>query len=93
MNINSKNAPRSTGYDNETGLPESKEYLERGLPLYLQASLRNMIASWEIVDIGGEDYHWDMTWSELNAEVEQEISTEQAWYLREKYLRMNREDL
>lgn len=98
MNINSKNAPRSTGYDNETGLPESKEYLERGLPLYLQASLRNMIASWEIVDKGGEDYHWDMTWSELNAdinsaEVEQEISSELAWYLREKYLRMNRGDL
>lgn len=43
----------------------------------------------ENVDSGKKDYHWDMYWSELNAdinsvEVEQEISTEQIWYLREK---------
>lgn len=87
----------SKGYDNETGLPQSKDYLERGLPSYLQSSLENMIASWKIVDSGKKDYHWDMYWSELNAdinsaEVEQEISTEQAWYLREKYLRMKRGD-
>ena len=46
---------------------------------------------------GNKDYHWDMCWSELNAdinsaEVGQEISTEQAWYLRENYLRMKRGD-
>lgn len=86
-----------TGYDKETGLPKSKKYLERGLPPYLQSSLENMIASWEIIDSGKKDYHWDMCWSELNAdinsaEVEQEISAEQAWYLREKYLRMKRGD-
>lgn len=84
-------------YDNETGLPQSKDYLERSLPPYLQSSLENMIASWKVVDSGKKDYHWDMYWSELNAdinsaEVEQEISTEQAWYLREKYLRMKRGD-
>lgn len=87
----------SADYDNETGLPKSKEYLERGLPPYLQSSLENMIASWEKIDSGKKDYHWDMYWSELNAdinsaEVEQEISSEQAWYLREKYLRMKRGD-
>lgn len=86
-----------TGYDEETGLPKSKKYLERGLPPYLQASLGNMIASWEIVGNGKIDYHWDLYWSELNAdinsaEVEQEISAEQAWYLRETYLRMKRGD-
>ncbi len=83
------------GYDKETGLPNSKEYLERDLPPYLQSSLENMIASWKIVDSGKKDYHWDLYWSELNAdinsaEVEQEISTEQAWYLRENYLRIKR---
>ena len=84
-----------TGYDRETGLPKSKKYLECGLPPYLQSSLENMIASWKILDSGKKDYHWDMYWSELNAdinsaEVGQEISTEQAWYLRETYLRMKR---
>lgn len=83
------------GYDKETGLPNSKKYLERDLPPYLQSSLENMIASWKIVDSGKKDYHWDLYWSELNAdinsaEVEQEISTEQAWYLRENYLRIKR---
>lgn len=86
-----------TGYDKETGLPKSKKYLECDLPPYLQSSLENMIASWKIVDSGKKDYHWDMYWSELNAdinfaEVGQEISTEQAWYLRENYLRMRRDD-
>ena len=56
-----------------------------------------MIASWKIVDSGKKDYHWDICWSELNADInsaetEQEISAEQAWYLREKYLRMKRGD-
>lgn len=85
------------GYDRESGLPKRKNYLERGLPAYLQSSLENMIASWKLVDNGTKDYHWDLNWSELNAdinsaEVEQEISSEQAWYLREKYLRMKRGD-
>ena len=79
------------------GLPKNKKYLECGLPPYLQSSLENMIASWKIIDSGKKDYHWDMYWSELNAdinsaEVGQKISTEQAWYLREKYLRMKRGD-
>lgn len=87
----------NSNYDTETGLPKSKKYLERDLPPYLQSSLENMIASWKIVDIGKKDYHWDICWSELNADInsaetEQEISAEQAWYLREKYLRMKRDD-
>ncbi len=94
--ILSLDAPNAD-YDNETGLPLNKEYLERGLPPYLQSSIKNMIASWAIIDSGKTDYHWDLCWCELNAdincaEVEQEISTEQAWYLREKYLRMKRGD-
>lgn len=74
-----------TDYDDETGLPESREYLERALPRYLRSSLENMITSWKIIDSGKTDYHWDMYWCELNAdinsaEVEQEISSEQTWY-------------
>lgn len=86
-----------TGYDRETGLPKSRDYLECGLPPYLKTSVENMTASWKKLDSGEEDLHWDLNWCELNAdinaaEVEQEISSEQAWYLREKYLRMKRDD-
>ena len=87
--------PTVNNYDKETGLPKDKLYLERNLPTYLQSSLENMIASWKIIDSGGKDYHWDLNWSELNAdinsaEVENQISSEQAWYLRERYLRIKR---
>ena len=56
-----------------------------------------MKQSWEIVDSGKKDLHWDIYWCELNAdinsaEVEKLISSEQAWYLRRKYLRMERQD-
>ena len=94
MNMSSQ---LNAGYDTETGLPISKDYLERGLPAYLQASMKRMAASWEIIDGGEKDYHWDLYWSELNAdinsaEVEQEITSEHAWHLRDKYLRMKRGD-
>lgn len=85
-----------SGYDSKTGLPNDKSYMECGLPPYLQHSLDNMIKSWEMEDSGVKDYHWDIAWSELNAdinsaEIEQEISSERAWYLREKYLGMKKE--
>ena len=56
-----------------------------------------MKKSWEIIDNGGQDNRWDIYWCELNAdincaEVENDISSEQAWYLRHKYLRMERRD-
>ena len=92
--IMSLDAP--TAYDKETGLPKDKGYLECGLPAYLQTSLDNMKKSWAIEDSGKKDFHWDLYWCELNAdinssEVDNLISSEQAWYLREKYLRMERE--
>lgn len=82
-------------YNNETGLPSNNDYLECGLPKYLQISIDNMKKSWAVIDSGKSDLHWDLYWCELNAdinsaEIDKTISTEQAWYLREKYLRMER---
>ena len=87
----------TSDYDRETGLPKDLAYLENGLPAYLQDSIEQMKKSWKTIDAGNEDIHWDIYWCELNAdinsaEVEQEITSEQAWYLREKYLRMNGRD-
>ena len=83
-------------YD-QRGLPRNKGYLECGLPEYLYHSLKSMKKSWELLDSGKKDLRWDLYWCELNAdincaEVEQEITSEQAWYLRETYLRMKREE-
>ena len=84
-------------YDEETGLPLDETYLEKGLPPYLSKSIEEMEKSWAIEDAGGRDNLWDCTWCNLNAdinaaEVEHEISSRQAWYLRRKYLRMVDED-
>ena len=85
-------------YDRETGLPRDESYLEKGLPGYLQKSIAAMQASWKIVDSGKRDLHWDLVWCELNADInsaetEQEISSDQAWYLRQKYLRMEKDEI
>lgn len=84
-------------YDKITGTPLDKGYLECGLPEYLQTSIKNMEESWTKKDSGIIDVRWDIYWCELNsdinsAEVDGLISSEQAWYLREKYLRMQRGD-
>lgn len=86
-------------YNLETGLPLDQSYLERNLPEMLKNSIEAMSISWEKKDRGEADMRWDCNWCELNsiincAEVEQEITSEQAWYLREKYLRiMRKEDI
>ena len=84
-------------FDRDTGLPKDKTYFEKNLPNYLQVSVERMADSWGIIDSGKRDPHWDLCWSELNADInsaetEQEITPEQAWYLRKKYLRMERGD-
>jgi len=83
-------------YDLKTGLPKDKGYLECGLPDFLRQSIHIMEEAWEKLDNGVEYLHWDGDYCSLqtdinNAEVNQIISPEQAWYLREKYLRMERE--
>lgn len=80
-------------YDRNTGKPKDDSYLEKGLPEYLSKSLSAMINVWKIEDSGKSDLHFDIYWCDLNADInsaetEQEISSEQAWYLRRKYLRM-----
>lgn len=83
----------ASDYDPETGLPKNKSYLELGLPPYLQKSLDDMKASWQIEDSGERDLHWDLYWCELNAsinsaEIDRQITKEQADHLRKTYLRM-----
>lgn len=85
----------ATKYDSKTGLPKDKSYLECGLPQFLQTSIEEMKNAWEKLDSGEKYLHWDGDYcnlqSDINiAEVNQIISEEQAWYLREKYLRMER---
>ena len=88
-------AALSSSYDNITGLPKDKSYLECGLPPFLAESVSAMAEAWKKID-GGEDYlRWDCDFCSLqsdinSAEVNRLISTEQAWYLREKYLRLER---
>lgn len=79
----------------DEGLPQDKGYLECGLPTFLQESLRAMVEAWRKIDSGEKYLRWDCDFCNLqsdinSAEVNQMISTEQAWYLREKYLRMER---
>ena len=78
---------------NQYGLPADDGYQELGLPTYLQISLDNMKKSWAKEDSGEKDLCWDLYWCELNAdinsaEVDNIITSEQAGYLRRKYLRM-----
>ena len=82
-------------YDSKTGLPRDSGYLECGLPVFLQESIKTMKAAWRRLDRGEEYLRWDCDYCSLqtdinNAEVNQIISAEQAWYLREKYLRIER---
>lgn len=85
-------------YDPETGLPIDKGYLECGLPTCLQDSINRMVKAWRKVE-NGEDYHYlDADFCELQseiniAEVSDQINSEQAWYLREKYLRIEKPDM
>jgi hypothetical protein len=85
----------SSPYDRKTGLPKDRSYLECGLPPFLSESVNTMADAWRKID-GGEDYlRWDCDYCSLqsdinSAEVNRLISAEQAWYLREKYLRIER---
>jgi len=79
----------------KTGRPADNSYLECGLPDFLRESIQAMKEAWRKLDAGQEYLRWDCDYCNLqsdinSAEVNQIISEEQAWYLREKYLRMER---
>lgn len=77
---------------------DSNNHFEAELPSYLQASIKKMKDAQKKADSGEEYLRYDCDYCELQsdinvAEVEGEISSEQAWYLREKYLGIAKESL
>lgn len=88
----------SQRYDPKTGLPTDRAYLECGLPPYLRKSVDEMKRAWAAEDSGANDLRFDAYYCNLqadinSAEIEGEISSEQAWYLRETYLRVQRGEI
>ena len=80
---------------NYSYLPQDNSYLECGLPPFLKKSIQKMQAAWDKLDRGERYSLWDCDFCTLqsdinNAEVNEIISSEQAWYLRNKYLRIER---
>lgn len=79
------------------GKPMDKNYLECDLPAFLQKSIDDMKEVWRNWDEGLKLPDWDCRYcclqSDINcAETDMQITEEQAWYLREKYLRMKKEE-
>lgn len=75
-----------------------KRIFEHDLPTFLQESIEAMKKARERLDKGEKYLRWDCDYcnlqSDINiAEVECLISSEQAWYLREKYLRIQRNEI
>lgn len=85
----------SSPHDNRATSLIDGSYLECGLPSMLKKSIEKMRQVWAMLDRGETYLRWDCDYCNLqtdinNAEMNGIISTEQAWYLREKYLRMER---
>ncbi len=86
-----------THIDIMTGKPIDTMYLEKGLPPFLEESLSKWKEVLPTLDTDKCPTDWDCSFCELQscinvAEVEQVITTEQAWYLRQKYLGISKED-
>lgn len=82
-------------YKSQDGLPADRSYLECGLPLYLSESVQRMKEAWDKKKRGIPYLRFDCDYCELQsnincAEVNQEISADQAWYLRTEYLGIER---
>lgn len=85
----------SAPYDPITGLPLNEFYFERNLPFFLRESIENMKKAQQKIANGEEYYLWDCDFCDLQASINQAeacqiISSDQAWYLREKYLSLER---
>ena len=84
-------------YDEKTGRPTDKTYLEMGLPPFLSEAVAQMSKALKKINAGEPCLDWDGDYCELQssinvAEVENMISSEQAWFLREKYLGIKRQE-
>lgn len=82
-------------YDEKSGLPKDRSYLECGLLGFLQESLEQMKEAWKLLDAREDYLQWNCDYcsfqSDINvAEVDRLITSEQAWYLREEYLWIER---
>lgn len=82
------------GFDENAELPIEKSNMERDLPEFLRKSIEQMKVAWENRE-NGDTSRWERDYCELQsninvAEDEDLITSEQAWYLREKYLRITR---
>lgn len=81
----------------EQKLKQKPDVLEVGLPEMLQESIDKMKIVNQLLAEGIQYLGWDCEWCELSSDIniyeaEGIISSEQAWYLREKYLGMRKED-
>lgn len=77
---------------------DSNNHYEASLPAYLSASLNKFKKAQKKIDSGAEYFRYDCDYCELQsdintAEVEREISSDQAWYLRGKYLGITKETI
>ena len=84
-----------SNYNEKTGLPMDRSYLECDLPLYLKESIDRMKAAWELIDRGETYLRWDCDFCELQSDINTAemgglINEDQAWYLRETYLCIER---
>lgn len=82
---------------NNASTPKDKSYFDNNLPEYLQHSVEKMKIAW-ILKIAEPSYTcWEGDYYNLQndinvAEAGKMISEEQAWYLREKYLGLSKEN-
>ena len=84
----------SREYDAATGKPVDPSYLEKDLPPFLAESIQKMTLAWKKKDTEGYS-DWDCDYCNLqsdinSAEVGNLITSDQAWYLRSKYLYIER---
>ena len=75
---------------------DSNNHYETALPKYLKASLDKMKKAIKLKSSGQKYLRYDCDYCELQsdintAEVSGEISPDQAWYLRSKYLGLVKE--
>lgn len=80
-------------YQNEQRDCDDKSYLENNLPNYLLHSIEKMKIAWLFKEADPSYTFWEGEYYELQSDINiavlsKNITMKQAWYLREKYLRI-----